>query len=890
MELAGSGSGAPVGAGAWPLVGREAELERITSLATLAHAQVVVLSGPAGVGKSRLADAAAEALVSRGWASARVSASGTLQAVPLAALVPLLGSNRPDVSRLGGDPAVLYEFAAALAQHHSAGRPLVVVVDDVPQLDALSVAVIAQLASSGAVTVIATAREGEPLPDAIVALWTSDRAIRLPVEPLPVASVETLLGLVLGGPVAHQAAVALHRLSGGNALFLRELVADARTTGALVEHSGTWTLTAEPESSPALTELIAARLRHLDDDERDVMERLACCLTIPLDHFTAPEHRRALGSLERQGLIALREENRRHLVAIAHPQYIGATRLSVSTLRRIDLLTEHAGIAEAGELRPGDSVRIASWRLEAGVRADPALLESATRLAALTSDFDLMSTLGAEAMAAGSLDTEIMLIRADALIKLGRIHDALSVLELARRRDEEAPVDDHRTARILTMTATALSTEPGRLGEALALLEGAPERLPAAARRLHLAMARIHVALENPRCALEELDLAGDDGTVQERGTTAINSVVPFIALTRTDEALEATERALAAARLDDAAVPLRVAYLMRSVTLAQSCRLDEARAFAADALAEAILRDDELRARQAEFTLAACYLAMGRLETSARWLGDVIAGARTRGPAGYEVLGRSVLMRVRVQQGQLEAARSVLGGIPTALIEEDSLTLLGWAWVEAAEGRAAAARERLIERTRHRVHTGDYDFASVLAMDVARLGDPAAATALFDEMLPATSSPLLRQRARTAAAMARPEARELADVAAHWESHGYLLHAAETFALAAEQAKRDGAAREAAGLLARSRALVDRTEGAATSPLRAGDAVEPLTAREREIAALAARGTQSNEIARLLFLSPRTVNNHLQSAYGKLGIRRRSELAAALGLAERSA
>ena len=139
---------------------------------------------------------------------------------------------------------------------------------------------------------------------------------------------------MLGGPVAHQAAVALHRLSGGNALFLRELVADARSTGALAEHAGTWVLTAEPEGSPALTELIAARLRHLDDDERDVMERLACCLTVPLDHFRSPEHRRALGSLERQGLVALREENRRHLVAIAHPQYVGSTRKSVPTLRR----------------------------------------------------------------------------------------------------------------------------------------------------------------------------------------------------------------------------------------------------------------------------------------------------------------------------------------------------------------------------------------------------------------------------------------------------------------------------------------------------------------------------------------------------------------------------
>jgi DNA-binding CsgD family transcriptional regulator len=59
---------------------------------------------------------------------------------------------------------------------------------------------------------------------------------------------------------------------------------------------------------------------------------------------------------------------------------------------------------------------------------------------------------------------------------------------------------------------------------------------------------------------------------------------------------------------------------------------------------------------------------------------------------------------------------------------------------------------------------------------------------------------------------------------------------------------------------------------------------VSPLSPREREIAVLAARGVPSREIAELLFLSVRTVNNHLQSVYGKLGVSTRTELAAALG------
>lgn len=80
---------------------------------------------------------------------------------------------------------------------------------------------------------------------------------------------------------------------------------------------------------------------------------------------------------------------------------------------------------------------------------------------------------------------------------------------------------------------------------------------------------------------------------------------------------------------------------------------------------------------------------------------------------------------------------------------------------------------------------------------------------------------------------------------------------------------------------------LAARCEGARTPGLVATAAVVRLTRREREIAALAARGDSSKEIATRLRLSIRTVENHLQNAYGKLGVAGRAELAAALDQAE---
>jgi DNA-binding CsgD family transcriptional regulator len=55
------------------------------------------------------------------------------------------------------------------------------------------------------------------------------------------------------------------------------------------------------------------------------------------------------------------------------------------------------------------------------------------------------------------------------------------------------------------------------------------------------------------------------------------------------------------------------------------------------------------------------------------------------------------------------------------------------------------------------------------------------------------------------------------------------------------------------------------------------------LTSRERQIAKLAAAGVPSKEIADQLYLSARTVDNHLLRVYAKLGVAGRAELSAAL-------
>ena len=82
----------------------------------------------------------------------------------------------------------------------------------------------------------------------------------------------------------------------------------------------------------------------------------------------------------------------------------------------------------------------------------------------------------------------------------------------------------------------------------------------------------------------------------------------------------------------------------------------------------------------------------------------------------------------------------------------------------------------------------------------------------------------------------------------------------------------------------ARARAELAAAEGGRA---RVHEAQEtPLTHKEGEVADLVAAGATNREVAAALFVSPRTVEHHLRQVYRKLGIRSRTELAAAYGAA----
>src|SRR5262245_37218648 len=136
----------------WPFAGRRAELVRAGEALSEGSAGGVVVAGPAGVGKTRLAGEIAQLAAARGCAVEWVRATRSAASIPLGAFAPLLpAADLPEGVEL------LARARDALAERASGSR-LVLCVDDGHLLDDASAVLVHQLVAAGEAFAVVTLR------------------------------------------------------------------------------------------------------------------------------------------------------------------------------------------------------------------------------------------------------------------------------------------------------------------------------------------------------------------------------------------------------------------------------------------------------------------------------------------------------------------------------------------------------------------------------------------------------------------------------------------------------------------------------------------------------------------------------------------------------------
>jgi DNA-binding CsgD family transcriptional regulator len=868
----------------WPLVGRRDELARIAD-ARRSGAGGVLLVGPPGVGKTRLAIEALRQAEAGGAATAHVAATRSAAAIPLGALAPILPELTERMNPL---------IAGRQALRRLAGdRQLVLLGDDADLLDDISATLIFQVAAHREVFVVVTARAGERLPEPITALWKDGHAERIDVGVLPDAEVDALTAAVLGGEIDRAAARDVRVAAHGNPLAVRELVFAACETGALQSDSGRWVLTDSLPISARLVELVDQRVGALSDEETAALELLAMGEPVGvalLDRLSSPD---VVGSLERKGLLDARADGRRFEAWLAHPFHGEVLRARISPLRmRQVLATLAAAIEECGARRRGDRLRIASWRLDAGIPTDPELLLEAARQSLRAFDFDAAARLGRAAWDERP-SWAVGATYGVALSLLNRTEEADGVLAAT---EALATTDDERAAAAVAR-AEGLFFSLERENEARAVLESALLAVEEgdAAGELVAYRASIDAIVgrfQDAMSAVEPL-LAG------ERPRPFVAGSIVAVPVLFCDGRPEAARQLAERARHVHTAMwqnelfyqPPDIHVYNRALALIEQGGLDEAFEIARDRFQRC---DETGRLRGAAWyrvVLSRVCLLRGRVATSARHAAAADELMSTLGYRGHRRMALGHLVAARAVAGDVAGARAAQAAIDDLngrLRIYDPFVVEGRAWLTAAEGQLPAARSMLDRGADEAISIGQSGLATHLLHALARMGGAEAAVERLTLVAATRDTPFIAARAAHVRALIDGDAAGLEAAAVVFERLGAALLAAEGFAAAARTWRRAGHGRRATAAASRARALADRCEGAHTPELAELEIATPLTDRELDVALLAAGGQSNREVAERLYLSLRTVENHLQRIYTKLGVRGRGELSAALGVDRR--
>jgi DNA-binding CsgD family transcriptional regulator len=860
--------------GLWPLCGRDADLAAVSAWFALDEVGGVVLGGDAGVGKSALAATLADTLPAD--RVVRVAANPALAPVPYGAMAHLVPADGIDANGQVDRAAVLRSLASGSAR-------TVVVVDDPGELDEGSMGLLAQLVGTASAFLIATVRTGTEVPPALVSLERTAGIRRLVLEPLSASTITDLVPRALGAPVAGGAIDVLVRASAGNPMYLRELVEHATASGILVlDGSGEWQLTGELGPSRRLVDVVADRLGRLPDTIRETAKLLALGAPLRWTSLERGGHADAAVELERAGVVMVHDQGD-PTIELAHPLHGEVLRADIRVLERRRLLGVLIDWLDVEDAPIEERLRVADWQLDIGRSPDVGTLEEGARRAWSARDHGAL-----ERFARAALDQRPTLAMAalltEALIHTGRADEADGVVQEALAGDDgSAPRDRSRLVGLRVFNDLWYRERPDDAGAVVAA-ERRTALDPIADDELLIQEAYVALARSDAQAVLDLLEHRAWTDEVAPQGLLLAAQM-----MADTGRVLDglATLGAAAVASTSDRALTVSTAGSIDAATVRLTILAGDLDG--AEGLIERFGGRPDYRADpfiRGYLLLSAGRIALhrGRPVTARRLLAEG-RGIGEQQRNRVTTMGCTAGLAVAAAYLRDEAAcrrwYDELVGFDMARVVRPSIAS-GMAWALSTLGEPARARDLLVAEIDHARSRREVVDAAMLTADLVRLGDPGEARALLTTFAPEVDG-LAGLLCRAGLALAGSSPADLEAVERDAAAAGVSLVAAELAVAGARAARRQGDGRGATAAQLRADDHLSGCEGGSTPGTVAADAVSPLSHREREIATLAAGGLSNQEIADRLFVSVRTVGNHLQNAYTKLGISGRTGLAAAL-------
>lgn len=912
------------------LFDRAAEVEALRDAVegvAAGRGSVTLIEAPPGFGKTSLCDLAAGLAAERGVEALTARGTELQEQVPFGlARVLLRISPRelgvsPDRGLATIEQLAFVCFERVIGEAGEAGRPHLLIVDDAQWADRLSAAFLSHLIPRAAGLPIAFLLASRPDRGAghglVGELLRSPATTLLRPGPLGQDATAAVVREVCGTEVAAPLIDACFESSGGSPLLVRELAREVAAAGSAADVA-----TVRDAAPATVLRAVLSRLAHLGAAPAALAEAVAildgsgslevAAELADLDPAAAED---AADALAGAGLLAtaepldfaqplvgaaLRAEMGPFARARAHRRAAAALEAAgapVETVAAQLLHTRPAGEAETvARLREAAALALgrgdpttATRLLERALAEPPAPAERGELLAELAeAEATAGLPAGAEHLAEAlellpdpARRVGVCTALARTLHRAGRLAEATRVADIGR--GAMAPEDPAAAELTAAWVASAILYAP--LHEELeARVAPLKERARAGELPASPALAAVLAAWlcfrDEPAPLVRRLALAAfaADPMVDgdPRGAALGNAALALHSLDLLEEETALLDAAVAATEERGAVIARSVALHFRGMAALERGLLDEALTDAERALD--VHRFGWDPAAWSSRTLTFVHVARDDLGAAGEAL--AIGEGADVGPA-ERVLLLEARAALRLAEGRPEEAladalesnrlaRDVFGVKNARLFRSFSQV----PFAAAACGQLGLARERAAPALA----------AARRAESPRALGEAlraAAAAAPPEERVPLAAEAVAVLDTSPARL---PRAHALLELGAAERAAGERERAQETLRTALELADEIGAPRLVTTAREELRALGRRPRRAARS------GIDALTPSERRVAALAAQGLSTPQIAHRLFITRKTVESHLGQAYRKLGIAGRAELAPLLGQVRQSA
>lgn len=915
--------------------------------AAAGHGSVVHLEGPAGIGKTELLDVARELAGTRGLAihrarggelerdfafgivrglfERRLGGAGEAERAELLAGSAALAA--PAIGLESGASLSMEEAGAAvvhglywLSANLASQQPLLLAVDDVHWADRASLRFVVYMAARVAdlpIVLVTAARPREPGSDhaLIDQLAAASGADLIQPAALSAAATGRMVSERLGSEVAPEFVAACHEATGGNPFLLRELAGALGADGA--------------RGAAAEAELV----RDLGPNtvSRSLLLRLAAM----------PPAAGAIAA----AVAVLGNDVELHQAAGFAGVELGEAALAVDSLAAAEIFAPklplnfvHPIVRSAVYLDLGPGERAAAHARAARLLADSGARPEAIAPHVIHSEpageqrfVELMRAAAAAALGRGTPETAAIYLRrareedevaradGELLCELGTAEylageEPGQAIAHLREGIPLLPDPERRSAAWLSLARAKLSYVD--VPAAVAVLEEAVEDLADCEgewlTRLEVELNCIGIShaesFERAAVRIDAIpEIGGESAT--ERLLLCNQAYRQALAGTDLERTAELCRRALADGRLiaEEGTESSAVNQTLYSMYLA-------------DLIDEAMVQVDAGVARAVALGSGWGFVAASGVRGSLDYLSGDLVAAEADCRQALELPGcppfavpflSTFLALTLVERGELEEADAVVEaagcGLELPPIIHMELLLWARARLRAAQGRDSDALADLLDYRDRCERVGAQSpgipWRGDLALAHLRLGDELQARSIADDGLRraaawGTSSALGQaqlvqglvlggeaglERIREAVELlgsssARLErARALVELGAALRRTGKRVEARERLREGLE------AARHCAATALADRAHQELVTAGARPRRLMFSGVEALTASESRVAAMAAEGMGNREIAQSLFVTVKTVENHLGRTYAKLGIHSREELPAAL-------